>query len=1288
MTDPITSAFDLSEDELLAAVEAAVQTPADEAARPAPSAPAQRPPNTYELAAAVLACFDPGALKPIDGLPDEAAVQQLRLNSMVKVGAPGEAQWSMTRPARIDALRALREGKLVERALQANPRSKDDPIQQALDMLLTGSVPALDELGTVQLAALYEAGDWLAGAGFEGLPPANAVTAELRRKSLLEPFEEIAGDAIFRGRQNELQRLRDYVGVLPPQGLVSIAARVKERLLHQEEKPPLLIYGPGGVGKSTLVARFILEHAREPMERRFPFAYLDFDRPEVNENEPLSLLVESVRQLGLQFPEALEKADALQARWREEFARNKAHATSPTSVLADADVLPEGLERAAADFSVLTHTVGAADQPVVMVLDTIEELQFAVGARLNTIWPLLNRLREHTPRLRVVLAGRGEVEGRKVEPLALLGLDRLAAIAYLKARGVSNDDVAGRIADRLGGSPLSLKLAADLAHKTDWTGSDLPLRFLTFDSQLLQRQLYRRVLEHIHDPQVRSLAYPGLILRRITAELILEVLAEPCGLKVADLGQAEDLMDALGREMSLVYRDPDGSLRHRQDLRLLMLELIRSEDPRRFDDIQRRAVAFYAAWSGPTEKAEEIYHRLSLNQPREQIDPLWIPGVQPLLLGAADEFKGSRRAYLARRLGLKVDPETEQSADLEDWESLAARDVAELLSQNQHEAALQRMSARSDRSPASPLVPLQARALVLAERWDEALEVLARGFNTAALEGQRLFAFDLAVQSADIVLAQRRKKNAAETEVRLAGFDEELGLDRAIAALSRRLLLADLAEASPAVRGQLASRLIAAAQSAPEATLRGEGALGLWAAAAIVNVNRSEAARLLALAGMPAAPERELRRLASELADFDALLSAVPGAERGVLAREFGLGEETSLTQTWTRALLQARPEEVGRIVVGVLERPGPRPSEELLSAISKTLLASLGLYRAPRSKSRRTATLIPAAARQKQAYPPEVLDQLTKALLSAFSQAELGELVSRRIGLSVEAVSLGQSSERTVYDLVAAAAAQGWIVGLATAALEARPADPAIAQAAAALGVESLRLEPAQMPSSVSAGWLAVVQAQVCLVEADGQSRSTGFLIGRDLVLTSGVVIGEAGDESAELQARFDFRSGPGGAISQGTIFSARVVTRRAYDPEQNGFGYTLLQLNEPAGILPIGHLEGGSGSALRGWIALPDHDAPLQPKEPLVVIHHPEGRPLVASAGIVTGADPDDWTFSYRVDTGPGSGGAPCFNSALELVGLHLGKTEHLDGFGCRVSVIARDLAASGIFIGQAMA
>ena len=72
------------------------------------------------------------------------------------------------------------------------------------------------------------------------------------------------------------------------------------------------VCGPGGMGKSTLVARYLLDTPDQP------FVYLDCDRPGLSAEEPITLLAEAVRQLGLQFPKFAAAAGRLRSRWLQD----------------------------------------------------------------------------------------------------------------------------------------------------------------------------------------------------------------------------------------------------------------------------------------------------------------------------------------------------------------------------------------------------------------------------------------------------------------------------------------------------------------------------------------------------------------------------------------------------------------------------------------------------------------------------------------------------------------------------------------------------------------------------------------------------------------------------------------------------------------------------------------------------------------------------------------------------------------------------------------------------------
>ena len=190
---------------------------------------------------------------------------------------------------------------------------------------------------------------------------------------------------------------------------------------------------------------------------------------------------------------------------------------------------------------------------------------------------MLDRLQQRAPFLRVVISGRAPVTslllgGKPPQSMVIGELDAEAAAAFLKSQGVNDPEVARQLVKSFGGVPLSLKLVATLlAQDPDaLKGKNAPKGrgtwFVSLSDEVIQGQLYERVLERIKDDQVRRLAYPGLVLRRITPEVILQVLNEPCELGLHTLEEAAALFEGLRREVSLVSVDTtDGALVHRSD---------------------------------------------------------------------------------------------------------------------------------------------------------------------------------------------------------------------------------------------------------------------------------------------------------------------------------------------------------------------------------------------------------------------------------------------------------------------------------------------------------------------------------------------------------------------------------------------------------------------------------------------------------------------------------------------------------------------------------------------------
>ena len=127
------------------------------------------------------------------------------------------------------------------------------------------------------------------------------------------------------------------------------------------------------------------------------------------------------------------------------------------------------------------------------------------------------------------------------------------------------------------------------------------------DDAILQGRLYERYLGHIHDEDIRAIAHPGLVLRAITPELILQVLAKACNLPIKDLDAARTLYDRLAEEVALVRQGntPD-TLELRPELRQIVLQdlVVNGKTLEKQGKIREAAITFFAANSG--DRAEEI----------------------------------------------------------------------------------------------------------------------------------------------------------------------------------------------------------------------------------------------------------------------------------------------------------------------------------------------------------------------------------------------------------------------------------------------------------------------------------------------------------------------------------------------------------------------------------------------------------------------------------------------------------------------------------------------------------
>ena len=624
----------------------------------------------------------------------------------------GERRWSLKPEIRSAVLERALAGKshftVIADAI-AKIGKVTDPTTVALQGYLAGTAPAPSDVSEVStLEALRSAMMLLSGVNGIELPAIEEVDRRIEMRRLLEGFERIAGrigsgsEERFHGRAAEMEAIRGYVGVIGPDSFEQHVTRVWSTVRRAvSRRAPLSVWGRGGVGKTTLVARFMLEHA-QAAHLRFPFAYLDFDRSTVSVRNRSGLLVEMCSQVGAQFAELgaeLQKLVAdleggAQGTDSEGFDQDVS--TFPDRALRFRQLIDRHLDDSESMFEFA--------RPFLLVLDTFEVAQFNADCMkgLESFISSFSDERGDWPRLRLIISGRRKVEtflDGKVEELALKALDPEGSLEMLSAlargHGKSIEEkparrLIGLIAEKLeekgckGLHPLRLRLLGEIFRETR-TGPQIVASLIEEFSKpldaggaaaklLVNGILVRRILGHIADERIKALADPGLVVRRITPAVIRDVMArgvkappfediakaddslsfEPWSITGAE---AQDIFECFKRE-SLVERE-GGELRHRQDIRRDMLPLIKARHPERFRNLHQLALDHYkeqlqhAGDADSAFAAEAIYHGLWLDRPLDEIEALWPMAGSAGPRVDADEFEAGSTAsiYLRAKAG-------------------------------------------------------------------------------------------------------------------------------------------------------------------------------------------------------------------------------------------------------------------------------------------------------------------------------------------------------------------------------------------------------------------------------------------------------------------------------------------------------------------------------------------------------------------------------------------------------------------------------------------------------------
>jgi hypothetical protein len=195
----------------------------------------------------------------------------------------------------------------------------------------------------------------------------------------------------------------------------------------------------------------------------------------------------------------------------------------------------------------------------------------------------------------------------------------------------------------------------------------------------------------------------------------------------------------------------------------------------------------------------------------------------------------------------------------------------------------------------------------------------------------------------------------------------------------------------------------------------------------------------------------------------------------------------------------------------------------------------------------------------------------------------------------------------------------------------------------------------------------LAQIEARVCVVTINGKGTGTGFLIGRQAVLTSYHVIKKVIEKAApdaKIQCFFDYKILDTGART-GTVLnvdednwlvdaSPPTAGEEADEPDRTvptmeELDYAVLRLAEPV-------------SAERGWERVTSANPTLEPRMALLIPQHPDGQPLMLAVDTdAIDRDSHFWLngngtrIRYASNTARGSSGSPCFDMNWHLIALH---------------------------------
>jgi hypothetical protein len=529
----------------------------------------------------------------------------------------------------------------------------------------------------------------------------SAARAAVELRALLSrQAEENRINAILPGRLFGRERERAALDTYVATGAVPPSDRLRDPGAPAVQVRGYLLTGSPGSGKSALVTDLVRRRrgyatpanpANGPAARLAaravaavgqlmrtervlfaPVILLDFDRPAIALGGELEWTTELTRQLAYGYPQLDRALGERRAKVRQIQAQIDPTGTAATFVLT----ITADMKKGVADE---LRALGMLGSTLVLVVDTFEEvlvrslsaapsdLAQTLFGRLLLWADSLASLTDDSNRsvfgaVRVVVSGRVKPALDPVElgawfvgHHAVGPLEPDAAVDFLRSRDEQHrfDRArARRAVEAIGGHPLNLIMLERRVRYLPDEKIEQELREVSIVSMLGgeegTRVLYSRYLWRMHHDamiedgvtpeMVRAAAFPGLVLREVTPDLLREVIGPAAELPALNPVTAQALFYRLVTQMWLVEKVPGRDIaRHKPDVRRLMLPMMignatafTSEDARDMATmgehvaaVRKRAIVWFerAASELPSEpdraaaRTEAAYHRAFLDEP-------------------------------------------------------------------------------------------------------------------------------------------------------------------------------------------------------------------------------------------------------------------------------------------------------------------------------------------------------------------------------------------------------------------------------------------------------------------------------------------------------------------------------------------------------------------------------------------------------------------------------------------------------------------------------------------------